>query len=197
MVVQSNQGVPCDEPVAQVEEQPKTKAKSYRFKNFVVLLIALIGMYLILLPEQFNLLKNLNLGLIVYATEGMPGITMTGWDMILALLSNFGSQFASLSTVATNYQFNSIEFFIAGVLVSLAVLDLAIIILAKLFGVLTGKTRKGIDKNAIFVTIVTAGAFAYAYFHGINTISCNLYLAVVPEIFLMISIFNSRSKKTN
>ena len=84
---------------------------------------------------------------------------------------------------------------ITGVILGFAVLDLVLILLAKLVGIISGRAHKGIDFNAIVAMLVTGGAFAYGYAHGVHTISFSLYALVVPVVFLAIAIFNSKIKK--
>ena len=185
-------------PVVQqiVVEPPKeTKVKKHRIKNLVVFLIALVGLYLILLPEQANLLKQF--ALLTYTSESVAGVRMTGWDVILAVLSNFVPTAAGLSTVASTYKFDSIEMLLTGVVMAVVVLELVVIILAKILGMITGKAHKGIDLNAIGMFVVTSSAFAYAYLHGISTIVFSKFALVVPLVFLAIAIFNTKFKKEN
>ena len=180
--------------VQQTEEKPKAKAKSYRLKNLFVFLIAVVGLYFVLLPQQLNLLK-LNFGLLVYTTESVPGVSMTGWDVMIAVLSNFVPNITSFSTVASTYVFDSIEILITAVVLALVVIYLVLLILGKLLGIMTGRAHKGVDVKAILMMLVTGGAVAYGYYHGVATISYSLYCAVIPAIFLLIAIFNSKVKK--
>ncbi len=191
--VQAIQYIP---PVVQqiVVEQPKAaKAKKHRVKNLIVFLIALVGLYFILLPEQANLFKQF--ALLTYTSGSVAGVRMTGWDVVMAVLSNFVPTAASLSTVAGTFTFDSIEMLITGVVLAVVVLELVVIILAKILGMITGKSRKSLDFNAFGVFVVTGGAFAYAYLHGINTIAFSKFALVIPLVFLAIAIFNSKYKK--
>ena len=185
-------------PVVQqiVVEPPKeTKVKKHRIKNLVVFLIALVGLYLILLPEQANILKQF--ALLTYTSESVAGVKMTGWDVVLAVLSNFVPTAASLSTVASTYTFDSIEMLITGIVLAIVVLELVFIILAKIVGMITGKAHKGFDTNSFCMFVVTGGAFAYAYLHGIRTIVFSKFALVIPLVFLAIAIFNTKFKKEN
>lgn len=195
VVIQQGQVMPFVPPVAQQTEveQSKPKAKKHRLKNLVVLLIALVGLYLVLLPEQFNLFKSFNL--LVYTTASVNGVAMTGWDVLIAVLSNFAPGVTSLSTVASANVFDSIEILITAVVLAFAVIQLVIIVLAKLLGIITGKAHKGVDANAIISMLITGGAVAYGYFHGVSTIEYSLYSAIIPAIFLLVAIFNSKIKK--
>ena len=196
-VVQQGQVAPFVPPVVQqVEaEQPVAKAKSHRLKNLFVFLIALVGLYVILLPQQFNLLKSFDLGLLVYTTESVSAVKMTGWDILIAVLSNFVPSVTSLSTVASNYTFESVAILVVAALLAIVVIYLALVVLAKLLGILTCRARKGVDKKAILMMLITGGAFAYAYFKGVDTIEISLYAVAIPVIFLLVAIFNSKVKK--
>ena len=195
VVAQPMQQVQYLPPVVQqiVVEQPKPKAKKHRIKNLIVFLIALVGLYFILLPQQANLFKQW--GLMVYTSATVPSVKLTGWDALVALLSNFAPDVASLSTIASTYTFDSIEMLITGIILGLAVLDLVFVLLSKLVGIISGKAHKGIDFNAIGAMLVSGGAFAYGYIHGVNTIAFSLYALVIPVVFLAIAIFNSKIKK--
>jgi len=175
-----------------VEPQKEKKTKKYRIKNLVVFLIALIGLYLILLPQQANLFKSL--GLLVYTSESVPAVKLTGWDVVLSVLANFVPNAANLSTMVGSYTFDSIEMFITGFVLAIVVIELAFIILAKLFGIMTGRPHKGFDLNAFAVFLITGGAFAYAYLHGIRTIVFSKFALIVPLVFLAIAIANTTFK---
>ena len=182
-------------PVIQqiVVEPPKEKkTKKHRIKNLVVFLIALIGLYFILLPQQANLFKSL--GLLTYTSESVPGVKLTGWDVVLSVLANFVPNAANLSTMVSTYTFDSIEMFITGFIMSIVVIELVFIILAKLFGMMTGRPHKGFDLNAFAVFLITGGAFAYAYLHGIRTIVFSKFAIIVPLVFLAIAIANTTFK---
>ena len=185
-------------PVVQqivVEPKKETKVKKHRIKNLIVFLIALVGLYLILLPEQANLLKQF--ALLTYTSESVAGVRMTGWDVVLAVLSNFVPSVAKLSTVASTYNFESIEMLLTGIVLAVVVLELVFVILAKILGMITGRAHKGFDVNSFCVFAVTAGAFAYVYLHGIHTIVLSKYALIIPLVFLAIAIFNSKFKKEN
>ena len=186
-------------PVVQqiVVEPPKEekKVKKHRLKNLVVFLIALVGLYLILLPEQANLFKKF--ALLTYTSASVPGVRMTGWDIIMAVLSNFVPTAANLSTLASTYAFDSIEMLLTGIVVAVVVVDLVFIILAKTLGIITGKAHKGADVNAFVWFVITGGVFAYAYLHGINTIVLSKFALIIPLVFLTIAIFNTKYKKEN
>lgn len=182
-------------PVVQqiVVEPPKPAVKKHRIKNLLVFLIALFGLYFILLPEQIDFFKRF--GLLVYSSTSVASVKMTGWDVLMAVLSNFVSGAANLSAIAGKHTFDSIEILIVGVIVAVAVVELVFILLAKIVGMITGKAHKGIDFNALGMALITGGAFAYMYLHGVRSLTLSVYAFSIPLVFLAIAIFNTKYKK--
>ena len=172
-----------------VQEQ---KAKKYRFNNFVLLLIALAGLFFIFLPQKFNFLGDAG-ALFVIDYHGLD-LYLTGWDVAIFTVGQFVPQLLSMSTVANTYAFDSLWLFMVGVVLLILAVVLAFYALAKLFGVLTGRPHRGFDGKAFLLMILSGALVAVGVVYGVFEINFRLYSIVIPATFLLILIFNSKKR---
>jgi len=190
MVVQPNmQYIP---PVMQqvgLEQKPKKR----RLKNFFVLLIALAGLFFILLPQKFNFLGSIG-ALFSVDVDGVA-VLFTGWDAGVFSISQFLPSFASMSSIVSAYETNSLWLFIMGVVIALTAVILVFYVLAKLIGVLTGRPHKGLDVFALICMLATGALCAIGIMYGLYSVDFTWYSLVIPATYLLIVIFNSKLGK--
>lgn len=178
------------QPMAAVAQTYEEKPKTKRFKNIVVLLIALLGLYFILLPQQIDFFKlNWTLATV---TVGESQVALGGWDLIVAALSNFSASLIGLSpTVEAVGQIKSFEVIISGLVLAVVAIELAVCVLAKLVRIIAGRYHEGLDWKSIIAFVVTGGLLAYLVFSKPFAVMWSYYSFVIPAVFLLVAVFNS------
>lgn len=176
--------------IAAAEPKPRSK----RLKNLLAMAVALVGLYFILLPEQANFLK-ISFPLAGLAAEGAT-VPLTGWDIIIACLSNFVGSAANLSSVvAANVgMFNSFEIILAGVALAVIAISLVNYFFAKFVGVCSGKGHRGVDAFAVCMTVITLAATLCLNLMEGFAAAWSWNMAVVPGVYLALALLNSNKR---
>lgn len=183
---------------AVIKEKPRG-----RVRNIIAFVIALFGIYFMLLPSQIDFL-NLNFFMANYVAEEGLTVGLTGWDVIIAAITPFmasasGMSPAVASLVEAGCALNFTELLIAGIVLVLFTIILLVYVVAKFVGIITGNGHRGLDILGLCSTIVALLAFVYLFFIGAKQPLSWQWALITPfGVFLAIMLINSvfgKSKK--
>ena len=167
-----------------------------RVRNIITFIIALLGLYFILLPSQIDFM-HLNFFMTNYVVDEGLTVGLTGWDIIIGAITPFMPAASNMSPAIASLvdlgcSLNYLSLLITAIVGIILVIVLLIYLVSKFIGIITGNGHRGLDILALVCAAVSLLGFIYLMFiSGNKSLAWGLPIITPFGVFLVIMLVNS------